>query len=130
MSETDQKIEACARAAYEANRAYCLAMGDTSQPSWENAPDWQRSSVMNGVRGALDGNTPRQSHEGWLAEKAATGWKYGPVKDPEKKEHPCFVPYDELPTEQKQKDSIFVNVVTTVALAFGLSVAPQKTSSE
>ena len=31
-------IEACARAAHEANRAYCLALGDTSQPSWDDAP--------------------------------------------------------------------------------------------
>jgi hypothetical protein len=43
------------------------------------------------------------------------GWKYGPVKDPEKKEHPCFVPYDRLPTEQKAKDYIFGAVVKSLA---------------
>jgi len=97
-------------------------MGDSSQPAWENVPGWQLSSALNGVTGVLEGNTPRQSHESWLKEKADTGWKYGPVKDPEKKEHPCFVPYDDLPAEQKQKDSIFVGVVTAMAKAFGLSV--------
>lgn len=113
-------LEAAARAAHEANRAYCIALGDTSQPAWESAPDWQRSSAINGVRGALiDGNGPRESHESWLREKEATGWKYGPVKDPQKKEHPCFVPYEQLPPEQKAKDDVFVTVVTAIAKALG-----------
>lgn len=113
-------IEAAARAAHEANRAYCIALGDTSQPPWEEAPDWQRSSAIAGVRGVLiDGNGPRESHESWLREKEATGWKYGPVKDPAKKEHPCFVPYDLLPAEQQAKDDVFTHVVNIVASALG-----------
>lgn len=113
-------IEAAARAAHEANRAWCLAHDDTSQPAWEDAPDWQRSSALHGVDGVLAGNGPRESHAGWLAEKEATGWKYGPVKDPEKKEHPCFVPYDDLPPEQKAKDGIFIAVVSAVLDAGGI----------
>ena len=111
----DTMIEACARASHEANRAYCIALGDSSQSSWDDAPDWQKSSARNGVRGALDGNTPEQSHEGWLAEKREGGWRYGPVKDPEKREHPCFVPYNELPPHQRAKDHVFVSVVRAVA---------------
>jgi hypothetical protein len=110
-------IEACARAAHEANRAYCIAIGDTSQLSWDEAPGWQKSSAVKGVVGVIDGNGPQESHESWLREKEATGWKYGPVKDPEKKEHPCFVPYDELPTAQKMKDGIFVSVVRAMVTA-------------
>lgn len=115
--QTSSIVEACARAAHEANRAYCIAQGDTSQPSWDDAPEWQRSSARNGVLGAISGNTPEQSHEGWLAEKAATGWKYGAVKDPEKKEHPCFVPYAELPPAQRAKDAVFIATVNAVARA-------------
>ena len=121
-------VEACARAAHEANRAYCLAFGDESQPSWDDAPDWQRTSCLNGVRGVLvDGNGPRESHASWLEEKRANGWKWGPVKDPAKKEHPCFVPYDELPPEQKAKDAIFVTVVTAMAKALGARTAREAT---
>lgn len=115
----DQKIETCARAAHEANRACCAALGDHSQPPWEEAPEWQRSSARKGVLGVLAGNTPEQSHEGWLAEKIATGWKYGPVRDPEKREHPCMVPYAELPAEQRAKDHVFVGTVRAVSEAFG-----------
>lgn len=118
----NKKIEACAHAAHEANRAYCRAIGDNSQLPWDEAPEWQRSSAINGVVGALTGNTPEQSHEGWLAEKAATGWKYGPVKDPAKKEHPCFVPYAELPPEQREKDNLFLGAVRIMAGALGMSV--------
>lgn len=115
-----EKIEACARAAHEANRSYCLALGDTSQSPWEEAPEWQRNSAKAGVYGVLKGNGPEQSHEGWLEEKRRNGWKYGPVKDPAKKEHPCFVPYAELPAEQKKKDHIFVSVVTAMAEALSV----------
>lgn len=117
MKIVEPRTEACARAAHEANRAYCIAIGDTSQPSWDDAPDWQKSSAANGVVGVLIGNTPEQSHESWLSEKRATGWEYGPVKDPKKKEHPCFVPYAELPSEQRAKDHLFVAVVKAMAAA-------------
>jgi hypothetical protein len=114
------QLEACARGAHEMNRAYCLALGDTSQPSWEEAPDWQKTSARNGVHGAISGNTPEQSHESWLAEKKADGWKYGPVKNPETKEHPCFVPYEHLPSGQKAKDALFVATVRAMATALGV----------
>lgn len=114
---SDKVIEAAARAAHEVNRAYCLFTGDASQPAWEDAPEWQKSSARNGVAGVLKGNTPEQSHESWLAEKAETGWKYGPVKDPEKKEHPCFVPYAELPPAQRAKDDLYVSTVRAMLTA-------------
>lgn len=121
MTNTD-RIEACARAAHEANRAYCVAIGDNSQPAWEHAPEWQKSSARNGVEGALNGATPEQSHESWLAEKAATGWKYGPTKNPDTKEHPCMVPYADLPASQRAKDHVFIAVVR--AMGSALEVAP------
>lgn len=115
----EAQLEAVARATHEANRSYCIAVGDLSQPAWEAAPEWQRSSAINGVQGVLKGNSPEESHESWLAEKAAAGWKYGAVKDPDKKEHPCFVPYAELPPEQQAKDHVFVGVAKAMLAAFG-----------
>ncbi len=80
---------------------------------WAFAPEWQQNSAIKGVEFHLDNSdaTPAASHESWLAEKERDGWKYGPVKDAEKKEHPCFVPYLELPVEQRVKDSLFKGVV-------------------
>jgi hypothetical protein len=113
-------IEHIAKICHEANRAYCEALGDTSQPKWEEAPDWQKESAINGVTFHLRSfketgswPAPSHSHESWLKQKEVEGWKYGPVKDPDKKEHPCFVPFDELPAEQRFKDILFGAIVET-----------------
>ncbi len=102
-----------AEIAHQANKAYCEAMGDTSQVDWSNAQEWQRNSAHQGVLAHLANPymTPEASHEGWLKLKTEEGWKYGEVKDVEKKEHPCFLPYCDLPISQKAKDFIFSAVV-------------------
>ncbi len=116
--------EVCAAAAHEANRLYSESLGDHSLFHWEDAPNWQKESVLNGVDGVMNGNAPEQSHEGWLKEKNEAGWAYGPVKDPEKKEHPCFVPYSDLPEAQKLKDTIFILVVRAMAEALQYDPPP------
>lgn len=104
---------AIARVCHEVNRAYCQALGDNSQPTWEDAPLWQRDSALLGVNLHTEnpGATPAASHESWLKQKAAEGWKYGMVKNHDTKEHPCFTPFDRLPREQQAKDYIFRGVV-------------------
>lgn len=102
-----------AKICHEANKAYCQMLGDFSQQPWEAAPEWQQMSAIKGVRMHLQNPdaSPSDSHESWLKEKAATGWKYGPEKNPETKEHPCFVPYGELPLDQRKKDYLFKSIV-------------------
>lgn len=46
----------------------------------------------------------RNVHEVWSANRRADGWSYGPVRNDEKKQHPCMVPYDELPEREKDYD--------------------------
>lgn len=108
--------ETAARVAHEVNRAYCESIGDLSQPSWEDAPDWQKESAIQGVQFHLDNPdaSASASHENWLKQKREDGWKYGPVKDPGKKEHPCYIPFDQLPVNQQTKDYLFRAVVHTL----------------
>lgn len=112
------KPEQIARVCHEVNRAYCLALGDTSQKAWEQAPEWQRSSAINGVLFHLNNPQagPDHSHIEWYKEKEDNGWKLGPVKDEAKKEHPCMVPFEQLPVEQKAKDYIFRSIVHALAV--------------
>lgn len=101
-----------AKTAHEVNRAYCESIGDNSQPKWEDAPDWQKDSAVNAVLFHLSSSkTPEESHINWMEQKLFDGWKYGPVKDPAKKEHPCIMDYRKLPVEQRVKDSFFKAVV-------------------
>lgn len=103
------KTLAIAMLCHSINAAYCQSLGDESQLAWENTPDSHQQSLIAGVEMHLANPqaTPEQSHESWYKQKEAEGWIYGEVKDLEKKEHPCFLPYDELPLEQKAKDYLF-----------------------
>lgn len=114
-------FEAAARAAHEANRAWCLSRGDVSQVSWDEASDDIKQSCMQGVKQVFAGATPASLHDSWMKNRIEHGWVYGPVKDVEKKIHPCIVPYGELPQEQRAKDEIFLRVVTAFFQAGGLT---------
>lgn len=104
-----QYIHRTAITTHMANMGFCQGIGDRSQVTWENAEEWQRQSALKGAELVLTNPvvTPRELHESWLREKEATGWTYGPVKDPVRKQHPCFVPYDALPYQQQTKDALF-----------------------
>ncbi len=106
-------LEHVARVCHEANRAYCESIGDHSQRVWDEAEQWQRESAIRGVAYAIaNPNAPVSAqHDAWLADKERDGWKFGLVKDAAKKEHPCCVPYSELPAEQKFKDALFKTIV-------------------
>lgn len=106
-------VLAIARICHEVNRTYCQSLGDFSQPSWDDAPDWQKTSSLLGAMAHLHDPemTPEQSHEHWLYHKKIEGWVYGKVKDAEKKTHPCCRPYSELPAEQRLKDAFFKTIV-------------------
>lgn len=43
-------------------------------------------------------------HEVWAKSRMDQGWTYGPARDDERKIHPCLVPYEELPEEEKDYD--------------------------
>lgn len=110
---TQEEIDKIAKVCQEVNREYCISIGDDSQYTWEDAPDWQKETVRLGVLFHL--NNPdavaSDSHDEWLKVKRKEGWSYGPVKDPVKKQHPCYVIYEDLPKEQQIKDHLFMAVV-------------------
>lgn len=54
---------------------------------------------------------PSDSHDNWMKQKLADGWQFGSVKDAVAKTHPCLVPYDALPIDQRVKDHLFAAVV-------------------
>lgn len=102
-----------ARVCHEANRALCESFGDHSQRPWDEAEAWQRDSAVKGVEFRLTHPDASESaqHDAWMKDKLEQGWKHGPVKDPVAKEHPCLVPFDQLPPEQRAKDAIFCAIV-------------------
>lgn len=43
-------------------------------------------------------------HEVWAETRISQGWTYGEQRNDELKTHPCLVPYEELPEEEKEYD--------------------------
>lgn len=101
------KAEDIARVCHEANRAYCVALGDTSQPAWDEAPTWQQQSAIVGVQSFSVARDGRDQHESWMYHKLKDGWRYGPIKDVDAKTHPSLLPYTRLTKEEQAKDSLF-----------------------
>lgn len=108
------KIALIATIAHGINLAYSASLGDHSHLPWEETPEELKKSIEYGVKMHLENpdTTPEQSHESWLKQKEVDGWIYGEEKNLEKKTHPCILPYDQLPVEQKTKDYLFKAVVT------------------
>lgn len=113
-------ISHIARIAHEANRAYQLGVLDclhhAEWPTWDDAPRWMQESAIAGVAAIINdpASTAEQSHERWMAHKEHQGWVYGPVKDGEKKTHPCMVPYAQLPPSERIKDHLFHGIVLSL----------------
>ncbi len=84
------------------------------RPKRTPAPEWMKESARAGVKTALEGATPEQQHDAWCDHKIADGWVHGPVKDADKKTHPCLVPYAHLPKEQQAKDTLYLAVIRGV----------------
>ena len=43
-------------------------------------------------------------HEIWAQERINQGWTYGETRDDVLKHHPCLIPYEDLPEEEKVYD--------------------------
>jgi hypothetical protein len=121
MGISERMTWVIAAVVHEANKAYCESLGDMRQKPWAEADKWQKDSVFEGVRFKLDNPTatPEDLHQSWLDQKLADGWRYGPTKDVNKKEHPCMVPYIDLPQSQRIKDYIFGAIVEAFRKGWG-----------
>jgi hypothetical protein len=109
-----------ARVVHEANRALQIEQADPAipvSPAWDDTDEETQRSAVEGVQGVINGNTPEQSHEGWVRFKTENGWTLGPVKDEEKREHPLLVPYEDLPASQQIKDHLFFAIVKVLMYA-------------
>jgi hypothetical protein len=93
--------EAVAMLCHEMNRLLCSLQGDFSALPWLATDEHTRQSARQGVDWARSnpGATAEDMHEN------------GPTKDSSLKQHPCMVPYSDLPEGQKLKDVLFLAIV-------------------
>lgn len=101
------------RFVYEGARIAAIAAHAPTIPEqWAEREGDFRTQFRNVIRKQcnLDSRSfsPEQLHENWVAAYLKMGWKYGPVRDREKREHPDIVPYDELGPLERDKDKVFI----------------------
>jgi len=65
-------------------------------------------------------------HDGWMAEKIESGWKYGPERDDPAKIHPSIIPYEELSEVEKEKDRSAVRNYPAMVRRAGMGVERKK----
>ena len=63
-------------------------------------------------------------HATWAEKRLAEGWRYGPERNDAGKEHPCLVPYDQLPEEERDYDRATARAVIDALLAEGYEIIP------
>ena len=63
------------------------------------------------------------THDQWALQRMAEGWVYGPERDDLKKEHPCLVPYDQLPDSEKVYDRQTALEAIKAIMAMGYHLA-------
>lgn len=108
-------LDRAAYVAHEANRVYRETIGGPAVPIWKELTGEQRAGKRSGVKAALEGKTPEEMHIAWCEYKLKDGWRYGPRENEVSKEHPCLLPYDDLPIEQRRKDALFLGIVKALA---------------
>lgn len=64
------------------------------------------------------------AHDVWARERLAQGWTYGPRRRDDRKEHPCLVPYDQLPEEEKVYDRGTALETLKAVCALGYRISP------
>jgi hypothetical protein len=65
-----------------------------------------------------------RNHDLWAAERMAEGWRYGPRRSDELKQHPLLVPYAQLPESEKDYDRRPVIDVLKQLLQRGYRIVP------
>jgi class 3 adenylate cyclase/tetratricopeptide (TPR) repeat protein len=72
----------------------------------------------------------KNAHDTWAQQRIALGWRLGPVRDDDKKEHPCLVPYKELPESEKEFDRTAALETVKMMVSLGYSKLSTNSTSD
>lgn len=68
------------------------------------APIDTSAVVLSGELQTLTELLAKNAHEVWARTRLEQGWSYGEKRDDARKQHPCLVPYEDLPENEKTFD--------------------------
>lgn len=64
----------------------------------------------------------KNTHENWARQRMDDGWRPGPRRDDERKEHPGLVPYEALSESEKEYDRRTAIEAVKTILALGYRI--------
>ncbi|MCX6619545.1 MAG: RyR domain-containing protein [Acidobacteria bacterium] len=64
------------------------------------------------------------AHDTWALRRMGEGWVHGPKRDDGARQHPCLVPYAELPDSEKEYDRQAALATVRAVLALGYRITP------
>lgn len=64
----------------------------------------------------------RNAHDVWARERMRQGWIFGATRNDEAKEHPCLIPYEELPESEKEYDRNTAMETLKVIVSMGYEI--------
>jgi hypothetical protein len=73
---------------------------------------------------ALSERLAAHVHELWIARRTKDGWRHGPRRDDERREHPGLVPFEALSESEKDVDRQVARGVLEALLALGYRITP------
>ena len=71
---------------------------------------------------ALTERLAENTHELWSQQRLADGWTPGPTRDDAARQHPCLVPYSDLPESEKEYDRRTALGALKLILALGYRI--------
>lgn len=93
-------------------------MTPTYQPRPLDTANTPLPDALDDLLEQLAANT----HEVWAELRIRQGWRFGPTRDDHAKEHPCLVPYDQLPEQEKEFDRATVRETLKAIVCLGYRV--------
>ena len=79
---------------------------------------------------ALTERLAENAHDLWAAQRLKDGWALGAKRDDAAKQHPCLVPYAQLPESEKEYDRIAVYGVLKAMVALGYAINRRPSETE
>lgn len=70
------------------------------------------------------------NHDVWARQRITDGWRYGPQRNDDRKEHPCLAPYEELPESEKEYDRQTAREVLKAIVALGYRIETEQPGHE
>lgn len=95
-------------------KSFPMKKNYTPQPI--DTSDIELPEELNGLIEQMSKNV----HEIWAKNRMEQGWTYGEERSDQLKQHPCLIPYEELPEVEKDydRDTAFATIKLILKLGY------------